>query len=40
LFLLPVEADETEGQSNTNPIVLESIKKEDFQSLMKLLFPL
>lgn len=27
LLLLPVEADETEGQSNTNPIVLEHIKK-------------
>ncbi|KAG1726077.1 uncharacterized protein EDB91DRAFT_64371 [Suillus paluster] len=40
LFLLPVKADEAEGRSDTNPIVLEGIQQEEFQSLMKVLYPL
>ncbi|KAG2141266.1 hypothetical protein DEU56DRAFT_885326 [Suillus clintonianus] len=40
LFLLPVDADKAEGDSDTNPIVLEGILKEEFQSLMKVLYPM
>ncbi|KAG1728073.1 hypothetical protein EDB19DRAFT_1747897 [Suillus lakei] len=40
LFLLPVQADKAEGYSDTNPIVLEGILKEEFQSLMKVLYPM
>lgn len=40
LFLLPVEADKAEGYSDTSPIVLEGIMKEEFQSLMKVLYPM
>ncbi|KAG2039834.1 hypothetical protein BDR03DRAFT_825379, partial [Suillus americanus] len=40
LFLLPVQADKAEGCSDTDPIVLEGILKEEFQSLMKVLYPM
>ncbi|OJA21546.1 hypothetical protein AZE42_03252 [Rhizopogon vesiculosus] len=40
LALLPVAAHKAEGHSDTDPIVLEGIKKEDFQSLMKVLYPM
>lgn len=40
LFLLPVQADGAEGYSDTNPIVLEGIQREEFQSLMKVLYPM
>ncbi|OAX41238.1 hypothetical protein K503DRAFT_712991 [Rhizopogon vinicolor AM-OR11-026] len=39
LALLPV-AHKAEGHSDTDPIVLEGIKREDFQSLMKVLYPM
>lgn len=40
LFLLPVQANGAEGYSDTNPIVLEGIQREEFQSLMKVLYPM
>lgn len=40
LFLLPIQADGAEGCSDTNPIVLEGIQREEFQSLMKVLYPM
>lgn len=40
LFLLPVQADKAEGYSDSNPIVLEGILKDEFQSLMKVLYPM
>jgi len=40
LFLLPVGAHGAEGQSDANPIVLEGIKKGEFESLLKVLCPM
>ncbi|KIJ63371.1 hypothetical protein HYDPIDRAFT_156204 [Hydnomerulius pinastri MD-312] len=41
MLLLPTSSNvEVEGQSDNNPIKLEGIKKNDFEQLLKILFPI
>ena len=40
MFSLPTGTDEaSEGQSDEHPIVLEGYKEEDFEALLKIIYP-
>ena len=40
MFLLPSRPGNTEGQNKEHPIILEGYKKDEFSSLLKVMYPM